>query len=322
MSAPRHRLSVRIGARALVASTGAALLLYLILLSEPLEEGESAALFLVVAILGGLLTAAVYEALVLATTRALTRVVGPAVSREPTAPRSALTAGYATLVLIGYFGGMFAVAFAAAFALSLIGSTDQPVDLVEAAWVLPLGMAGGAASGWWTFRRRATLRDLVVLRRWIARPTPRVLALSATAGCAVAAVAAVALPRLIPVAESFEPGIVAQMGSSSGWPRLYVALMAVVLAPVIEEVLFRGILLEGILRSTTATTAVAATALLFTLAHAPDMWGYWPGLVTVLAGGIGLAVLRLRTGSILAPITCHAAYNATLVVLSMVVIQR
>ena len=321
MSEAPHRRSVRIASRALVASVGATAVMYFVLLSEPLEDGESAAVFYSIALLSGLVLAALYESAVLVTTSALSRIFGRAPVLVPSfVRRSALTVKYASLVLVAYFGGMMLAFFVAAFAISLPTAGVENAgefDVLQHTWIFPLGMIVGAATAWWVFMRRATRRDLVALRHWMRRPALRVMVLSAIGGLAVAILALTVTPTVIPVAEDFQPGVLAQMGSSQGWPRFFFSVMAVAIAPPVEELLFRGIFLEGLLRSSNTFVAVTTVTLAFALMHAPDMWGHWPGVLTILGGAYGLAVLRIRTGSLVPPIVGHAAYNGSLVFIGL-----
>ena len=81
-----------------------------------------------------------------------------------------------------------------------------------------------------------------------------------------------------------------------------------------EEVLFRGFLFErvstlaGSARHATAV-AVAVTTLLFGVAHYADQGV--PGTQQALIVGLVYAALRVRTGSLVMPIACHAAFNLT-----------
>ena len=83
--------------------------------------------------------------------------------------------------------------------------------------------------------------------------------------------------------------------------QVAMAIVAVALAPVIEELLFRGILLNRWAVKWSVGTAVAATSIAFGLLHAN------PFGITVV--GLVAAVLYLRTGTLLIPIAFHAANN-------------
>ncbi len=80
---------------------------------------------------------------------------------------------------------------------------------------------------------------------------------------------------------------------------------AVIIAPICEEVFFRGYLFAGLLRGMNVLPAAITSALLFVAAH-----GDLGSAVPLLALGILLAVLRWRTGSIWPGIALHVGNNA------------
>lgn len=95
-----------------------------------------------------------------------------------------------------------------------------------------------------------------------------------------------------------------------------VVLAAVVLAPLWEEITFRGFLLSALAKSRLGFwPAAVLSAGLWTLLH----FGYsWPGLVSVFLAGIGMSWIMLRTGSMRAVVVAHAVINAfSLVVISL-----
>lgn len=89
--------------------------------------------------------------------------------------------------------------------------------------------------------------------------------------------------------------------------QLAMTVVAVVLAPVIEEVLFRGVLLNRWAVKWSVGKAVAATSIAFGILHAN------PVGITVV--GLVAAVLYLRTGTLLVPIAFHAANNLVATIL-------
>jgi CAAX protease family protein len=91
-------------------------------------------------------------------------------------------------------------------------------------------------------------------------------------------------------------------------PALVIRVVGIVLlAPLLEELVFRGILFQLLLPRAGPGPAVVGTALLFALAH-----GQYRGLdlVQVLADGIVLGLARLRTGSTRVPFWMHLLGNA------------
>ena len=79
----------------------------------------------------------------------------------------------------------------------------------------------------------------------------------------------------------------------------------VVVAPVTEELFFRGLLLPGLERRYGAGLAIGLSSLLFALLH----FGWAAGAVAGV-GGVLLGALRLRTGSIWPSVALHASINA------------
>ncbi len=83
-----------------------------------------------------------------------------------------------------------------------------------------------------------------------------------------------------------------------------IMVMAVAVAPLTEEFVFRG-MFQGLARKHFGTTAtIAASAVLFALAHGNAR--AFPGLVVV---GIGTAIVYDRTRSLIAPIVFHVLHN-------------
>lgn len=88
--------------------------------------------------------------------------------------------------------------------------------------------------------------------------------------------------------------------------RLGLGLYAVLLAPLLEELLIRGLLLLPLARRLGGPAAVGITALVFGLLHLGDPQSVPP---LVLLGAV-LAWLRLRSGSLWPPVLLHIANNA------------
>lgn len=83
-------------------------------------------------------------------------------------------------------------------------------------------------------------------------------------------------------------------------------LVAAVLGPLSEELLFRGALFTGLRPQHTPTVAVVATAILFTMVH-PLLQLLLPiALLALLLGW-----LRAASGSLAPPLLMHVGYNGT-----------
>lgn len=85
---------------------------------------------------------------------------------------------------------------------------------------------------------------------------------------------------------------------------LLLSLTAVVLAPLFEETIFRGVLLPVLGRSLGRAGGVMVSALVFAVAHLSI--GELPPLLVL---GLGLGLLRLSTGRLLPCVVMHALWN-------------
>ena len=90
---------------------------------------------------------------------------------------------------------------------------------------------------------------------------------------------------------------------------LTAALVVIGLAPVLEEVLFRGLAFAGIAQRLGTGWAVVLTTLVFTALHAPEKLYYLPGFADVAAVALLSCALRLRYRSIRPGIAMHFLYN-------------
>jgi membrane protease YdiL (CAAX protease family) len=85
--------------------------------------------------------------------------------------------------------------------------------------------------------------------------------------------------------------------------------MAVFVAPLVEETLFRGYLYPMFARSFGVTPAILVTGVLFGLMHGAQLGWTW-GLVGMLTMvGIVFTLVRARTGTVFASFLMHLGYN-------------
>ena len=90
--------------------------------------------------------------------------------------------------------------------------------------------------------------------------------------------------------------------------RTYFFLLAVVVAPVFEEILFRGILLPLLARRFGVYAAITAVSILFAMIH-----GHVPSLVTLFLLSVALSLGYLFTRSLATSMVMHAVFNAVTV---------
>ena len=92
-----------------------------------------------------------------------------------------------------------------------------------------------------------------------------------------------------------------QMGANGGWS----VLMLAILAPVMEEVLFRGILLESVREKYSSGRAIVVSALMFGVIHVIPQQ-----VVNAFVIGLILGFIYVRTDSLWPVIIIHALNNA------------
>ena len=91
--------------------------------------------------------------------------------------------------------------------------------------------------------------------------------------------------------------------------RYAVALLAVFSAPLVEELVYRGVLYQGFERSFGRTSSVLLVTLLFALVHVPQYWGSQAALAAILSLSLVLTLLRAYTGKLLPCIATHFVFN-------------
>ena len=86
----------------------------------------------------------------------------------------------------------------------------------------------------------------------------------------------------MPFKANVDYGPLTQLAQSGGWPRLAWAIVAIVLAPTVEEFLFRGVLLAGFARAWGIRVAASLVTILFVGMHFPYAARYWPAVTVVI----------------------------------------
>lgn len=213
----------------------------------------------------------------------------------------------------GFFVAAFTVGVMFAAGFLTVGPSDDPdltawgfgaVLLVQnatmllAAWVVARVRGSGSLTR--DFGLRVTLRD----GSWL------------LVGLGLQIVALVAL---LPIAElagvdDAPQEAVQRLEDAGGAELALLAVGVVVVAPVVEELVFRGLLLRSLLRRMSPGWAVAVSAGLFGIVHLAD-----PGAAVVVPGLVALGLLTgveaTRTGSLSRPILLHAGFNLLTVVI-------
>lgn len=83
------------------------------------------------------------------------------------------------------------------------------------------------------------------------------------------------------------------------------------LAPFSEELFFRGVLVRAFGKRSVVVGVIGST-IVFTGAHAMQLWGAWAGLIPICAVALVNGWLRVKSGGISQPWLVHTIYNGAL----------
>ncbi|HEV2385689.1 MAG TPA: type II CAAX endopeptidase family protein [Candidatus Acidoferrales bacterium] len=93
---------------------------------------------------------------------------------------------------------------------------------------------------------------------------------------------------------------------------IWLMAIGILLAPVVEETIFRGFLYPVLARSLGVEGGIVATGVLFGMLHAPQLWRGWGEIGLLVLVGIVLTYARERSGTVLASWLLHLGYNTYL----------
>ena len=201
------------------------------------------------------------------------------------------------------FFGMFLLFFAVSEVLNLVVGLHATTIGAEILAVLGSAVAyrkivGDSAADWPSLRSiGAGPVALLVLAL-----TCVVLALTANG---VVALVIEVVPGMQEIAKIYEEIMRELLFDATGLERVLGIISIVVFAPVCEEMLFRGTILQEQRKSEAFTAAVIINGFLFSLLHMSPV-----AFLSLWAVGAFFAHLTLRSESMLLPILAHAMFNA------------
>jgi membrane protease YdiL (CAAX protease family) len=91
-------------------------------------------------------------------------------------------------------------------------------------------------------------------------------------------------------------------------------LMSVLLAPLVEETLFRGYLYPVLARTFRVPGGIVITGVLFGLLHAAQLWGGWGQITLLMVVGILFTWARAASRTVFVSFLLHLGYNGFLFV--------
>lgn len=91
--------------------------------------------------------------------------------------------------------------------------------------------------------------------------------------------------------------------------RIAIALIAAFSAPLVEEIVYRGVLFGALRKSFDEIATITIVSLMFLAVHVPQYWGGWAGLTLLAILSVTLTIIRARTKSVLPGIVMHFIFN-------------
>lgn len=199
----------------------------------------------------------------------------------------------------------------------LIKGSQQLMDAIVEVTILPLVVG-------WSALTLGLLYTSIVLRhrrpfleslglRW---PSMTGAAASLILGGSVAA-AGVYLEICFPPDRGEMPeGPLTRLAQAGTWGHVLWSFIAVLAAPAIEELLFRGYAYRGARGKLGPARAGLAVTLVFVTLHFQETGFYLPAIASLAVVASVLVALMERTGNLSYCICCHLGYNATLALIS------
>jgi membrane protease YdiL (CAAX protease family) len=119
------------------------------------------------------------------------------------------------------------------------------------------------------------------------------------------------MPKSLPIEEYFRT-------ASSAYA---LAAFGILVAPVVEELFFRGFLYPALARPLGVATAMVITAGGFALIHSEQLAHAWAPLLVLFGVGLVLTAVRAKTKSVAVCVLIHMGYNFTLFMMVYIVTQ-
>ncbi len=100
--------------------------------------------------------------------------------------------------------------------------------------------------------------------------------------------------------------------------RVMVAVLAVATAPLVEEIVYRGVIYSAFERIGGKPAGITVAALIFALVHVPQYWGSVAAITVIVSLSLVLTFLRAWTGTLLPCVATHLVYNGVQAIILLV----
>jgi membrane protease YdiL (CAAX protease family) len=250
-----------------------------------------------------------------------------AINLPPIVPKPVLNAARATLVFVlmfvaqmvgGMIGGVIVVVWAAVhgadltdkqYITTLVNSSPVTLSAVAVAGSLATVAASIALL-------RPALKDTTSAGAAWVIGSPRDLRSGFFLGLVVALSSSLITA---PLSKVIHPkfGPLTTMGLTHGIPQITYIILAVLIVPAPEELLFRGVMYGGYFRSFGPRPATVLTTAIFLLMHINELVHFLPATLGIAALALAALHMRVRTSAIGPAIAVHVGYNSAIALLSV-----
>ena len=232
---------------------------------------------------------------------------GPEPEIEPAAPRSPWSAVDIVVFAVFFLLTVLLLPYSFIRIWQIFNPALKVADLTAVDQVLLQGVLNVVLVGFIAFLIKVVHRQpFLETIHWFRNyefPNSFLMALGATLAISVLIVSSFFPP-------SSQPPIERLLSSTSA---MYIfAIFGIGVAPLFEEVIFRGFLFKVLADIGGPGTAVPTTAALFALLHIPQLWGSWAGIALIFVVGYVLSFIRYRSNSLIPSFIVHTSYNAML----------
>ena len=239
------------------------------------------------------------------------------------APRaSSLNARKATLILLAFLGAQFCFATLGGAIFAIAGgahgiSPSENISEFNKAFLAPAVMlgfiGGGLAMIWlsWALVQNALDDTSEVGAAWTVGSW-KAIAKGLGLGASIALIYFLAAILIQPHGNEESVGPLTRMSLTKGLPQVLWIIMAVFLAPPLEEMLFRGVLYGGYRKSLGAARAAWLTTAIFALLHVAEVIHFPLALLAIIGMALLALRMRLRHSAIGPAIAVHLGYNAVI----------
>ncbi len=100
-----------------------------------------------------------------------------------------------------------------------------------------------------------------------------------------------------------------QIIKSSPQARILIALLAAVTGPLVEELVYRGVLYSAVQRALGVTRAVVIVSVLFAGVHVAQYYNNFGVIAVIAVLSVSLTLIRARTGRLLPAYVIHFVFN-------------